>query len=81
MGLVRAQARSADVVALDDTEYLVVDERFLRRLRRRYPRIAATVFFNLTRILSDRLEHTTEHLAGPAREQPGTASAARTGGS
>jgi predicted RND superfamily exporter protein len=81
MGLVRAQARSADVVALEDTEYLVVDERFLQRLRRRYPRIAATVFFNLTRILSDRLERTTDDLAGPTREPPAAAPAALTGGS
>jgi predicted RND superfamily exporter protein len=81
MGLVRAQARSADVVALEDTEYLVVDERFLQRLRRRYPRIAATVFLNLTRILSDRLDQTTDDLAGPTREQPGAARAALTGGS
>jgi hypothetical protein len=35
----------------------------LQRLRRRYPRVAATVFYNLTRILSDRLESTTDALA------------------
>ncbi|MBI4515387.1 MAG: MMPL family transporter [Deltaproteobacteria bacterium] len=59
MGLVRQRPRSADVVATEDTEYLVLDGRFLQRLRRRYPRIAATVFLNLTRILSDRLESRT----------------------
>jgi predicted RND superfamily exporter protein len=63
MGLVRHQVRSADVVAAEDMEYLALDERFLHRLRRRYPRIAATVFLNLTRILSDRLETTTDALA------------------
>ncbi|MBI4515819.1 MAG: MMPL family transporter [Deltaproteobacteria bacterium] len=63
MGLVRQRPRSADVVVADDLEYLVLDQRFLQRLRRRYPRIAATVFFNLTRILSDRLENTTAALA------------------
>ena len=31
--------------------------------QRRYPRIAAAVFLNLTRILSDRLEVTTEQFA------------------
>lgn len=62
MGLVRHQPRSADVEAVEDTEYLVLDERFLNRLRRQYPRIAATVFLNLTRILSDRLERTTDQL-------------------
>jgi hypothetical protein len=34
----------------------VVDERFLATLRERYPKIAATVLFNLTHILSDRLD-------------------------
>lgn len=63
MGLVRRQPRSADVVSAGDLEYLVLDERMLQRLRRRYPRIAATVFYNLTRILSDRLETTTDALA------------------
>jgi hypothetical protein len=62
MGLVRHQPRSADVAVVEDAEYLVLDDRFLRRLRRQYPRIAATVFLNLTRILSDRLESTTDQL-------------------
>jgi CRP-like cAMP-binding protein len=63
MGLVRRQQRTADIVAVDDLELLAVDESFLGRLQRRYPRIAATVFLNLTRILSDRLESTTERYA------------------
>jgi CRP-like cAMP-binding protein len=63
MGLVRQRPRSADVIAAEDVEYLVLDGRFLRRLRQRYPRIASTVFLNLTRILSDRLESTTDALS------------------
>jgi hypothetical protein len=63
MGLVRRQQRTADIVAVDDLELLAVDERFLERLQRRYPRIAATVFLNLTRILSDKLESTTGRFA------------------
>jgi hypothetical protein len=63
MGLVRRQQRTADIVAVDDLEVLAVDESFLGRLQRRYPRIAAAVFLNLTRILSDRLESTTERFA------------------
>ncbi len=62
MGLVRQRPRSADVILAENTEYLVLDGRFVRRLRRQYPRIAATVFFNLARILSDRLENTTDQL-------------------
>ncbi len=59
MALVRRQPRTADVVAKDEVEVLAVDERFLDRIQRRYPRIASRVFLNLTRILSDRLERTT----------------------
>ena len=62
MGLVRQRPRSADVVVAEPSEYLVLDRGFLVRLQRRHPRIAATVFLNLTRILSDRLENTTDQL-------------------
>lgn len=60
MGLVRHRPRSADVVATEKTEFVVLDERFLQRIEKRYPRIAAKVFLNLTRILSDRLQSTTD---------------------
>ena len=63
MGLVRNEPRSADVVATEDTEYVILDGNFLDRLRRRYPRTAARVFLNLTRILSDRLDRTTARLS------------------
>jgi len=62
MGLVRHLPRSADLVVTKETEYLVLDAAFLDRIQRRYPRIAAKVFLNLTRILSDRLENTTDQL-------------------
>ena len=62
MALVRHDQRSADVVAADTVEVLAVDERFLDRIQRRYPRIASKVFLNLTRILSDRLQRMTERV-------------------
>jgi len=46
----------ADVIATQDVEVLAVNERFLARLKRRYPRIATEIFFNISKILSDRLE-------------------------
>jgi hypothetical protein len=68
MGLVRQSERSADVVAADQVEVLALDERFLDRIQRRYPRIASRVFLNLTRILSDQLERTTaQFVAARAR--------------
>jgi hypothetical protein len=60
MGLIRHAERSADVVALDRVEVLAVDDRFLQRIQSRYPRIAAKVFLNLSRILSDRLQRMTD---------------------
>jgi hypothetical protein len=56
MGLVRHHERTADVVATEDVEVLAVNDRFLSRIKRRYPRIGAQIFFNVAKILSDRLE-------------------------
>jgi hypothetical protein len=64
MGALRRVPRSADVTVRETIDYLVVDEKSLERLRRRYPRTAAVVFRNLARILSDRLERTTADLSG-----------------
>ena len=52
---------------------LAVDERFLRRIQRLYPRIASKVFLNLTRVLSDRLQRTTEQYVALVPEQRATA--------
>jgi hypothetical protein len=59
MAVVRHGFRSASARALDTTELLIMDEGTLNRIKRRYPRIAAAIFLNLTRILSDRLQITT----------------------
>jgi len=69
MGLVRDRPRSADLTVSEPTEYLVLDGAAVSRIRRRYPRIAATVMLNLTRILSDRLDDTTEQLATATGER------------
>ena len=69
MGLLRRAERSADVVASDAVEVLVIDEDFLRRLRVLYPRFASRFFLNIARILSDRLEQANER-AQQAREAP-----------
>ena len=60
MALVRHGTRTADVVAADEVEVLAMNEHFLERLQRRYPRIASKVFLSLTRIVSDRLQRMTE---------------------
>jgi predicted RND superfamily exporter protein len=62
MALLRSSVRTADVVAREAVEVLVIDEDFLRRLRARYPRFAARFFVNIARILSDRLENANRRL-------------------
>ena len=62
MGFVRRSERTADVVAVTDVEVLAVNQRFLDRVQRRYPRIASRVFLNLTRLLSNTLERTTRQV-------------------
>jgi len=55
MALLGGSPRSATVTAVDPSELLRLDEQSLERVRRRSPRIAAKLFHNLSRILSDRL--------------------------
>lgn len=56
IGLIRSQKQPADFVATQNVEVIAINELFLRRLRWRYPRIAAQIFFNLTKSVTDRLE-------------------------
>ncbi len=56
MGLLRHQKRMADIIATEDVEVLVLNERFLGRMQRRYPRIGAKIFLNISKSLSDRLQ-------------------------
>ena len=56
MALVGGGTRSANVIALEDTELLKIDDKSLDRVRRRFPRIAAKLFLNISRVLSNRLK-------------------------
>lgn len=60
MAVVRHDARSADVVACGPVEVLAFSQRCFERLQDRYPRIAAKLLLNLSRILADRLQRMTE---------------------
>ncbi|MGZ8217361.1 MMPL family transporter [Methylomagnum sp.] len=77
MTFVTGEPRTADVQAVEPTEVLRVDKASLERLRRRYPKIAATLYCNLSAILSHRLEGTT---AGWVAESLGAASEKRNAG-
>jgi predicted RND superfamily exporter protein len=63
MGLIRKVERTADVVASEDVEVMAMNERILTRVQRRYPRIAAKMFLNISKVLSDRLESQTDKIA------------------
>jgi uncharacterized protein len=56
------QRRTANVDALSNARLLRFGSEELERLRKRYPRIAATVFRNLNRIQAERLARTTAML-------------------
>jgi predicted RND superfamily exporter protein len=64
MGFVSGDERAADVVASTDLEVLAVDEHFMHRIQRRYPRIASKVLLNLSRILSARLREANLRFLG-----------------
>ena len=73
MALIRQNRRTADVIAVDDAEAIVVDERFLHRMQKRYPRIGARIFLNIAKILSDRLDDVSRRgvaeVGGPPPEE------------
>ena len=56
------QKRTANVDAVSDVRLLRFDSQDLERLRRRHPRIAATIFRNLNRVQAERIARTTAML-------------------
>ena len=63
MGLIREAERTADVIASRDLEVMTLNEQFLNRVQRRYPRIANKILVNLAKILADRLQDETQRAA------------------
>lgn len=54
--------RTADVTTLSEVRLLRLTDSDLERLRRRYPRIGARIYRNLSRILAGRVARDTELL-------------------
>jgi len=52
--------RTANVASLTDCRLLRLDAKNLERLRKRYPRIAAQVLWNLSRVMAGRLANATD---------------------
>ena len=59
MGLLRSVPRSATVVATEPSEFLEINLKMIKRLQWLYPPTANRFFFNLMRILCDRIERVT----------------------
>lgn len=57
--LVTKEAHFADIIAKEDVELLLLNNETLDRLRQRFPKTAAKLFFNISTILSKRLFHIT----------------------
>ena len=56
------RTRSADIVAADNSEVLILNEERLQKLIRRHKRLAAKFAYNMVCMLSNRLEATTKEL-------------------
>ncbi len=63
LALVDRQPRSADVVALVDTDTVVVPRKALERVMLELPRIGQRVLLNLARVIAQRTRETTNRLA------------------
>ncbi|MGJ8638641.1 MAG: MMPL family transporter [Opitutaceae bacterium] len=62
--------RTANAVALTDVEVLVIDGKRLERVQKRNPDIAAKVYYNLSKILTGRLDKTTLELLQSQTRKP-----------
>ncbi len=57
------EVRTADVIAKGPVEVLKVDDSCLNNIKSHYPKIGAKIFYNISRILSQRLKETTKEWA------------------
>jgi serine/threonine protein phosphatase PrpC/CRP-like cAMP-binding protein len=68
MGLVDQAPRSATVVALEETSAVSIDREGLLKLLRRDSLLAVKLLWTFVQVLSERLRHTNEALAGVKHE-------------
>ena len=62
IAMVNPGPRTADIKATADIKYLEIDWKGMNRIRMIYPRIAAHLYCNLSKILGSRLKETTINL-------------------
>lgn len=61
--------RTADIVAAENVELLVLTQKMMEKALADMPAIAARILFNLSLILCGRLKHSTDELVSAARAQ------------
>ena len=82
IALFSASRRTADVIAAEDAEVLVLTQEFIERSMKAIPDIVSKLLFNLTKILCDRLGASTRQLidgVGGGGEKPAAAAADKDG--
>ncbi len=62
MAFLSGESRTASVIAKGEVEALIINASTLQRVQKRFPAIAAKVFFNISQLLSERLKGTTKAL-------------------
>lgn len=62
LGFLRDKPRTADVIAVEPTEVLLLTQKFFRNVMEKIPRIAMQVLFNMCIVLAERLHTSTEDL-------------------
>ena len=62
MALLRHTTRSASARAVGSVKLFVINEQDLFLLQKRYPRISNYIYYNISQILSDRLQNTTSRI-------------------
>jgi predicted RND superfamily exporter protein len=62
IAMVSPGPRTADIKASEDLEYLEIDWKGMKRLQMIYPRIAVSLYHNLSVILGERLKDTNKQL-------------------
>ncbi len=70
LGFLAQTPRTADVVAVDDLEVLILTQEFLRKAMEKMPEISLKVLFNLSIVLCGRLKATTESLLDLTAPEP-----------
>ena len=69
IALFSSSPRTANVVAVEDVEVLIITQEYLRSVMRAMPEVAVILLFNLSRLLSERLGASTKHWIDSVAEE------------